>query len=66
MQLQGRTALVTGATGGIGRRSGGALAARGATLVLTGRQTGVLGQLARELDAQVLAVDLAIGPRSSG
>jgi short-subunit dehydrogenase len=59
MQLQGRTALVTGATGGIGQAIARALAARGATLVLTGRQTGVLGQLARELYAQVLAVDLA-------
>jgi short-subunit dehydrogenase len=59
MQLQGRTALVTGATGGIGHAIARGLRARGATLVLTGRQTAILGQLARELDAQVLAVDLA-------
>lgn len=62
MRLDGRTALVTGATGGIGQAIARALAARGAKLVLTGRQVGVLGQLARELDAQVLSVDLADRP----
>src|SRR5262245_43238778 len=59
MQLEGRTALVTGATGGIGHAIARALAARRAKLVLTGRQTEVLGRLARELDAQVFSVDLA-------
>ena len=59
MKLHGRTALVTGATGGIGHAIARALAARGARLVLTGRQAEVLGRLARELDAQVFAVDLA-------
>jgi len=52
-------ALVTGATGGIGHAIARGLAGRGAKLVLTGRQTEVLGRLARELDAQVFAVDLA-------
>jgi uncharacterized protein len=59
MQLEGRTALITGATGGIGHAIARALAARRAKLVLTGRQTEVLGRLARELDAQVFSVDLA-------
>ena len=59
MQLDGRTALVTGATGGIGEAIARALATRGANLMLTGRQTEVLGRLARELSAQVFAVDLA-------
>jgi len=52
-------ALVTGATGGIGHAIARGLAGRGARLILTGRQTEVLGRLARELDAQVFAVDLA-------
>src|SRR5262245_16931711 len=59
MRIEGRMALVTGATGGIGHAIARALAGRGAKLVLTGRQTEVLGRLARELDAQVFAVDLA-------
>jgi short-subunit dehydrogenase len=59
MRIEGRTALVTGATGGIGHAIARALAGRGAKLVLTGRKTDVLGRLARELEAQVFAVDLA-------
>jgi short-subunit dehydrogenase len=59
MQIEGRTALVTGATGGIGHAIARALAGRGGRLVLTGRKTEVLGRLARELEAQVFAVDLA-------
>ncbi len=59
MQLKGRTALVTGATGGIGYAIARGLASRGARLVLTGRQAERLGRLARELEAQVFAVDLA-------
>jgi short-subunit dehydrogenase len=59
MRLDGRTALVTGATGGIGQAIARALAARRAKLVLTGRQAEVLGRLARDLNAQVFAVDLA-------
>src|SRR5262249_5202085 len=59
MRIEGRTVLVTGATGGIGPAIARALAARGAKLVLTGRKTDVLGRLARELEAQVFAVDLA-------
>src|SRR5262249_3155332 len=51
--------LVTGATGGIGHAIARALRGRGAKLVLTGRKTDVLGRLARELEAQVFAVDLA-------
>jgi short-subunit dehydrogenase len=59
MHVDGRTALVTGATGGIGEAIARALAGRGAKLVLTGRQIEVLGRLARELYAQVFSVDLA-------
>ena len=59
MRIEGRTAMVTGATGGIGHAIARGLARRGAKLVLTGRKTDVLGRLARELEAQVFAVDLA-------
>ncbi|MGE0067011.1 MAG: SDR family NAD(P)-dependent oxidoreductase, partial [Solirubrobacterales bacterium] len=45
-ELSGRTALLTGATGGLGRAIAQALAARGATLLLSGRQGEALAALA--------------------
>jgi short-subunit dehydrogenase len=59
MKLDGRTALVTGATGGLGRAIAQGLAARRARLVLTGRRAAVLEPLARDLGARALVVDLA-------
>jgi uncharacterized protein len=53
------TALVTGASGGLGQAIARALAARGAEVILTGRRTEVLEPLARELGARVIAGDLA-------
>jgi uncharacterized protein len=53
------TVLLTGASGGIGHAIARALAARGATLVLTGRRTDVLEPLAQEVGGRALAVDLA-------
>jgi len=59
MELSGRTALVTGATGGIGQAIAEALTARGAKLVLTGRRVEVLEPLADRLGGRALGVDLA-------
>jgi short-subunit dehydrogenase len=49
MDLDGRTVLLTGATGGLGRAIAEALAARGAILVLSSRKADDLEQLAGSL-----------------
>jgi short-subunit dehydrogenase len=49
MELAGRTALLTGATGGLGRAIASAMAERGAKLVLSGRVPEALEALAAEL-----------------
>ena len=49
MDLGGRTALLTGATGGLGRAIATALAARGARLILSSRKAEELVKLARSL-----------------
>jgi short-subunit dehydrogenase len=60
VELQGSTALVTGATGGIGQAIVRALHARGTTVIASGRQRAVLEDLARELDrVEPLVADLA-------
>lgn len=59
MRIEGRSALVTGATGGLGTAIARALHERGAKLLLTGRNTEVLDPLASELEARALAIDLA-------
>jgi uncharacterized protein len=62
---QGRWALVTGASGGIGAEIARELSARGWNLILTARSKGALEALAREVRArdgilaQVVPVDLA-------
>ena len=56
--LTGRTALITGASGGIGTAIARRLAQQGAAVFLTGRDKGRLAALAHELAAPSLAIDL--------
>jgi short-subunit dehydrogenase len=61
MELAGKTALLTGATGGLGRAIGKALADQGARLTLSGRKAEALEALAAELPGdghRVLPADL--------
>jgi short-subunit dehydrogenase len=59
VNLDGRSVLLTGATGGIGQAIARALAARGARLVLTGRRAEVLEPLVAEVGGRAVACDLA-------
>jgi short-subunit dehydrogenase len=62
MNLSGRKALLTGATGGLGRAIAKALAERGAQVALSARKRGALEELAAELPGSghsVLPADLA-------
>jgi short-subunit dehydrogenase len=59
MNLGGRTALVTGASGGLGQAIARGLAARGARVVLTARRAEVLEPLAEELGGRALPCDLS-------
>ena len=64
-QYQGKTALITGASAGIGAEFAHALATRGANVILVARSEGRLRALADELTrdygvrAEVVAADLA-------
>jgi 3-oxoacyl-[acyl-carrier protein] reductase len=59
--LSGRTALVTGASGGIGAAIARALAARGATVAVSGTRTRALDALAEDIGdrARVVPADLS-------
>jgi short-subunit dehydrogenase len=59
VNLGGRTVLLTGATGGLGQAIARALAARGASLILSGRNAEVLDRLADALGARAVVCDLA-------
>lgn len=62
MELGGKRVLLTGATGGLGRAIARALADRGANLVLSGRNTEALGELAASLPGEnhrTVVADLA-------
>ncbi|WP_165969389.1 SDR family oxidoreductase [Actinomadura sp. KC06] len=58
MRLTGKTALITGATGGLGQAIARTLAAHDTRTVLTGRDTAVLAELAAELNGQVVTADI--------
>jgi 3-oxoacyl-[acyl-carrier protein] reductase len=55
-RLDGKTALVTGATGGIGEAIARAMHAQGATVALTGRREAELARVAAELGERVHVV----------
>jgi short-subunit dehydrogenase len=59
VNVAGRRALVTGASGGLGQAIARHLAGAGAKLVLSGRRADVLESLARELGAEVAPADLS-------
>lgn len=62
MDLSGRTALLTGATGGLGRAIAEALGGRGARLILSARDADALATMAAALPGEghrVAAADLA-------
>jgi short-subunit dehydrogenase len=65
VNLGGRTVLLTGATGGLGHAIARGLAARGATVVLTGRRAEPLAALAEELGGRAIAADL-VAPDAPG
>jgi short-subunit dehydrogenase len=61
VELTGKRALLTGATGGLGQAISGALAERGATLVLSARKAEALQELADSLPGEhrIAPADLA-------
>jgi short-subunit dehydrogenase len=59
VQLDGATALVTGATGGLGQAISAALAERGARVIVTGRREAELQLLADQIGGRAVVADLA-------
>jgi 3-oxoacyl-[acyl-carrier protein] reductase len=63
--LSGKTALVTGATGGIGGAIARALHQQGATVAVSGRQAEKLEELAKELGDRVHVLPCDLGDRAA-
>jgi len=59
--LEGKTALVTGASGGIGGAIARSLHARGASVVLSGTRTQALDELKAELGTNAYALTCNLG-----
>ncbi|MBS2023535.1 MAG: SDR family NAD(P)-dependent oxidoreductase [Deltaproteobacteria bacterium] len=59
MNLNGATALITGANGGLGEAIATHLSKAGAKLVLTGRRKDALEPIAQKLGAKMIIADLA-------
>jgi short-subunit dehydrogenase len=61
VELAGKTALLTGATGGLGRAIAGTLAERGTTLVLSARNPEALSELSEALPGEHRVAPADIG-----
>jgi short-subunit dehydrogenase len=59
MQIQGSTALVTGANGGLGEAIAAHLKNAGAAVIVTGRRKEALDPVAQRLGARAIVADLA-------
>jgi short-subunit dehydrogenase len=59
-ELRGATALVTGATGGLGQAIARALRAQGCSLVVTGRRPGLLEAVAASVEGRAVVADLSL------
>jgi gluconate 5-dehydrogenase len=60
-RLDGRCALITGATSGLGREIARGLGEAGATLIINGRNSGRLEEARKELLRSTNVVDIAVG-----
>ena len=65
-ELDGKTALVTGATRGIGEASARALDSAGARVILSGRTTNDLIRVASELKNEPVILEADLSPRGAG
>ncbi len=63
-ELTDKTALITGATGGIGGAIAKALHKQGATVAISGRQTEKLEELAKELGSRVHVLPCDLGNKA--
>lgn len=60
MDLNGKKALITGGSEGIGKAIAAALIAKGTDVAITGRRTQLVAEAAQELGAQALPGDVSI------